>query len=123
MANMNSLSCHLMHQHYSFNDEFDSMPTLTNFFWFPWTISSSIQTAEYHEYLHLVLEALLQYKLYACSQKYTFHQPEVEFCGHMVGGGVVRVLDKVKVICEWPAPKNVHEVRQCLANYYRRYRL
>ena len=36
---------------------------------------------------------------------------------------MVRVLDKVKVICEWPAPKNVHEVRQCLANYYRRYRL
>jgi hypothetical protein len=46
----------------------------------------------------------------------------VQFCGHIVGNGVVKVLDK-KVKREWPQPKNVHEVRQFfgLANYYRRF--
>ena len=56
--------------------------------------------------------------------KCTFNQPEVEFCGYIVGNGVVKVLDKkVKIIWEWLQPKNVHEVRQFfgLANYYRQF--
>jgi hypothetical protein len=56
--------------------------------------------------------------------KCTFAQPEVEFCGHVVGGGIVRVLDKkIQTIRDWPAPKNVHQVRQFLglANYYRQF--
>jgi hypothetical protein len=79
---------------------------------------------EHREHLRLVLEVLREHKLYARPLKCTFDQPEVEFCGHIVGGGVVRVLDKkVKVIKEWPQPRNVHEVRQFfgLANYYRRF--
>src|SRR5215471_3035851 len=53
-----------------------------------------------------------------------FNQPEVEFCGHVVGNGLIRVLDeKVRIIREWPRPTNVHQVRQFygLANYYRRF--
>ena len=49
---------------------------------------------------------------------------EVEFCGHVVGNGVIKVMkDKIRSIVEWPQPKNVHEVRQFLglANYYRRF--
>jgi hypothetical protein len=79
---------------------------------------------EHREHLRLVLETLRKHKLFARPLKCTFDQPEVEFCGHMVGGGVVRVLDKkVKIIRDWPVPKNVHEVRQFfgLANYYRRF--
>ena len=79
---------------------------------------------EHLHHLRLVLEALRKEKLYARPLKCTFDKPEVEFCGHVVGGGVVRVLDsKIKIINEWPVPKNVHEVRQFfgLANYYRRF--
>jgi len=59
----------------------------------------SNSSEEHREHLRLVLEALRRHKLYARPSKYIFDQPEVEFCGHMVGGGVVRVLDKkVKII-------------------------
>ena len=79
---------------------------------------------EYCEHLRLVLEILYNHKLYAKLQKCTFDQPEVEFCGHIVGSGIVKVLDKkVKIIRDWPVLKNVHKVRQffSLANYYRRF--
>ena len=69
-------------------------------------------------------EALRQHLLYARPLKCTFDKPEVEFRSHVVGGGVVRVLDKkVKIIREWPQPKNIHEVLQFfgLANCYRRF--
>src|SRR5438552_11364106 len=57
-------------------------------------------SAEQHrEHLRLGLEALRQHTLYARPLKCTFDQLEVEFCGHIIGGGIVRVLDKkVKII-------------------------
>src|SRR5437667_4652721 len=79
---------------------------------------------EHLEHLRLVFEALREYKLYAKPSKCTFNQQTVEFCGHLVGQGVTRVLDsKVKAIQEWPQPRNVQEVRQFygLVNYYRRF--
>ena len=79
---------------------------------------------EHVEHLRLVFEALRQHKLYARPTKCTFNQPYVEFCGHIVGQGVTKVLDsKVRAINEWPQPKNVQEVRQFygLVNYYRRF--
>ena len=54
---------------------------------------------EHHRHVRLVLEALHQHKLYARPMKCTFNQLEVEFCGYIVGNGVVKVLDKkVKII-------------------------
>ena len=79
---------------------------------------------EHRRHLRMVLETLRQHKLYARPTKCSFNHPEVEFCGHIVGNGVVKVLDKkVKIIREWPQPKNVQEVGQFfkLANYYRRF--
>jgi hypothetical protein len=71
-------------------------------------------TAEEHrEHLRLVLEALRENKLYARPSKCIFDQPEAEFCGHVVEGRIIKVLDKkVKIIRDWPIPTNVHEVRQ-----------
>jgi hypothetical protein len=79
---------------------------------------------EHLEHLRLVFEALQKHSLYARPDKCTFDQLNVEFCGHLVGQGVVKVLDsKVKAIKEWPQPRNVQEVRQFygLVNYYRRF--
>ena len=79
---------------------------------------------EHREHLRLVLEALRKHKLYARPKKCAFDQKEVEFCGYIVGNGVIRMLDrKVKAIRDWPTPKNVQEVRQFfgLANYYCRF--
>jgi hypothetical protein len=79
---------------------------------------------EHREHLKLVLQALREHQLYARPEKCTFNRATVEFCGHVVGQGVVKVMDsKVKVICEWPQPRNVQEVRQfySLVNYYRRF--
>jgi hypothetical protein len=79
---------------------------------------------EHREHLRLVFEALREANLYARPLKCTFNKPSVEFCGHIVGQGVVKVLDaKIRAVREWPRPKTVHEVRQFygLCNYYRRF--
>src|ERR1700734_200570 len=79
---------------------------------------------EHEEHLKLVLEVLRKHQLYAKPSKCIFDQATVEFCGHLVGQGVTRVLDsKVQAIREWPQPKNVQEVRLFygLINYYRRF--
>jgi RNase H-like domain found in reverse transcriptase/Reverse transcriptase (RNA-dependent DNA polymerase)/Integrase zinc binding domain len=79
---------------------------------------------EHLEHLRLVFQALREHKLYAQPKKCVFNQENVEFCGHIVGQGVTRVLDsKVRAIREWPRPRNVQEVRQFygLVNYYRRF--
>ena len=79
---------------------------------------------EHLEHLRLVSEALWKYKLYAKPSKCTFNQQTIEFCGHLVGQEVTRVLDsKVKAIHEWLQLRNRQEVRQFygLINYYRRF--
>jgi len=48
----------------------------------------------------------------------------VEFCGHIVGGGVVQIdLSKLDTIQTWLAPRTVHDVRSFigLAGYYKRF--
>src|SRR5437762_892107 len=79
---------------------------------------------EHLEHLRLVFEALRQNRIYARPKKCVFNQKHVEFCGHIVGQGVTKVLDsKVRAINDWPQPKNVQEVRQFygLVNYYHRF--
>src|SRR5271169_653822 len=68
---------------------------------------------KHREHLKLIFQALRDNGLLARLDKCVFDQPNVEFCGHIVGQGVVKVLDsKVKAIKEWPRPRNVQEVRQ-----------
>src|SRR5579859_6115849 len=79
---------------------------------------------EHREHLRLVFQALRENGLFARPLKCIFNQPTVEFCGHKVGQGVVRVLEsKVDAIRNWPKPRTVHEVRRFygLVNYYRRF--
>lgn len=83
------------------------------------------KTKEEHlEHVKKVLKALSDHRLYAKPSKCIIGVKSLEFCGHVVGNGVVKpVSSKVKIIDEWPIPKTVHEVRQFLglAPYYRRF--
>jgi hypothetical protein len=79
---------------------------------------------EHCDHLDQVLGTLSQNELFAKPTKCMIGVSEVEFCGHIVGGGVVRTSrSKTKLVEEWPIPTNVHEVRQFLglASYYRRF--
>jgi len=61
---------------------------------------------EHFEHLRFVFNTLRQHRLYARPKKCTFDKLNVEFCGHIVGQGVTKVLDsKVHAINEWPQPK------------------
>ncbi len=83
------------------------------------------KTPEEHEqHLRLVLERLKQYNLYARLPKCHFNLPEVEFLGHIVGRGGIRVDPrKVQIVKDWPTPQSQGDVRSFLglANYFRRF--
>ena len=84
--------------------------------------SDSIE--EHQKHLDQVLSKLEENELFAKPSKCTIGVSEVEFCGHIIGKGVVRTSrSKTKLVEEWPVPTNVHEVRQFLglASYYRRF--
>jgi hypothetical protein len=79
---------------------------------------------EHLEHIQQVLLILREAGLYAKPSKCVFGVSEVEFCGHMVGNGKVRMLqDKIQAITDWPQPTTVHHARQFLGlcSYYRRY--
>jgi len=76
---------------------------------------------EHMQHIKQVLEVLRQHQLYAQPHKCKFNQAEIQFCGHIVGNGLVKVIEnKVEAIQKWPQPRNVHEVRQFLGvvGYY-----
>src|SRR5947207_12190630 len=63
---------------------------------------------EHLQHLRLVFEALWKHQIYARPKKCIFNKPNVEFCDHIVGQGVIKVLEsKVRVIKDWSQPKNV----------------
>ena len=78
-----------------------------------------------HDHLvRRVLEILRQHKFYLKPEKCSFGQPTVDYLGHVIGNGEVR-MDPAKVLAvrEWPGPRNKNEVQQFLGfcNYYRRF--
>jgi transposase InsO family protein len=83
------------------------------------------RTREEHiGHVRQVLERLRKHKLYAKLSKCEWFQAEVEFLGHRIGrDGLAVSQDKVSAVQEWPAPKNVTEVRSFLglAGFYRRF--
>ena len=79
---------------------------------------------EHERHLKLVLDRLRQHQLFAKLSKCLFFQPEVEFLGHMVSkDGLIICDDKVKAILDWPAPRNLTDVRSFtgLASSYRNF--
>src|ERR1700730_13569835 len=71
-----------------------------------------------------VFDLLKQNKLYVKMSKCEFFKHEVQFLGHIVGKGSVKMCpDKLDAIRTWPAPTNVHELRSFLGmcGYYRKF--
>jgi hypothetical protein len=71
--------------------------------------------------LRRVLEVLKADALVADPKKCKFFVKEVEFCGHILGGGTRRPAPgKLSAIEKWEAPRNIHELRAFLGftNYY-----
>jgi hypothetical protein len=69
-----------------------------------------------------VLQRLQDHDLYLKPEKCTFHKPEVEYLGVIVGNSCIK-MDPVKVegITNWPIPKCVKDIRSFLGfcNFYR----
>src|SRR4051794_24248533 len=67
---------------------------------------------------------LRQHQLYGKLSKCAFFQESVEFLGHIVSAkGIATDEMKMRAICEWPTPTNVHDIQAFLGlcNYYHRF--
>lgn len=76
---------------------------------------------EHEEHLWLVLQCLRENQLYANLANCEFFQTEIQYLGHVISGDGISVDPaKIQAIVDWPAPKNVSEVRSFmgLAGYY-----
>jgi hypothetical protein len=68
---------------------------------------------------------LREHQLYAKLSKCSFYQKQIQYLGDIISEeGIVVDPEKVQAIQEWPAPRNVIEVRSFmgLVGYYRRFR-
>lgn len=84
--------------------------------------SSSLE--EHKEHLRKVFLALRRHELYAKKEKCSFAKEEVEFLGHRIGAGRIKMDEgKVAAIRDWKEPGNVSQLRSFLglANYYRKF--
>ena len=79
---------------------------------------------EHTQHIKLVVEALRKHGFYAKPSKCSFYQKHIEFCGHIIGDGEVKMDEaKLKAIRDWPPLQTVHDVRSFLGlcAYYRRF--
>ena len=83
------------------------------------------KTPEDHlRHIRLVLQELQRHKLHIKLSKCSFGMKSVEFLGHIVESGQIRMdPKKIEAVQNWPIPKNVTEVRGFLglAGYYRKF--
>jgi hypothetical protein len=76
------------------------------------------------EHLHLALQKLREYRLYAKLSKCEFWMKQVAFLGHVISKGGISVdPSKVQDVLSWNAPTSVSDIRSFLglAEYYQRF--
>ena len=82
------------------------------------------ELSEARDNLKLVLGRLKEAGLTLAGDKCKILQNEVKFLGHVINGdGIAMDPDKIKIVSQWPEPKNVRELRGFLGltGYYRRF--
>ena len=83
------------------------------------------KTLEEHKgHLKKVFEELHRNKLFINGKKSEFFLQEIRYLGHIISkDGIKMDPEKLKVIKEWPQPKNLHELRSFIGMcaYYRRF--
>ena len=83
------------------------------------------KTPEEHlQHLHMVLAKLQGAQLFARLHKCRFALSSVKYCGHIIDEhGITPDPEKVRVVMDWPAPTNVHELRSFIgmAQYVRKF--
>ena len=76
------------------------------------------------QHVTLVLQRLLENKLFVKAEKCVFHTACVHFLGFVIEQGQVKAdPDKVKAVAEWPRPDTRKQLQRFLgfANFYRRF--
>jgi hypothetical protein len=84
--------------------------------------SKSLQ--DRHIHTRLVLERLLEHKLYAAPKKCEFYRTSVEYLGHIITPeGTSVVPSKAKAVEDWPTPTDLKQLRQFLglSGFYRHF--
>jgi hypothetical protein len=79
---------------------------------------------EHMRHIQQVLRTLRQHKLYSNLEKCSFGMNMVQYLGYIVDEHGVHVdPTNIQVICDWPAPTTLTELRSFLglANFYRRF--
>ncbi len=76
------------------------------------------------KHVRLVLQRLLENKLFVRAEKCEFHVSTVSFLGYVVERGQLKPdPEKVKAVAEWPVPATRKQLQRFLgfANFYRRF--
>ena len=79
---------------------------------------------EHHQHVRLVLQRLLENRLFVKAEKCVFHSDSVTYLGNVVEAGQMRADPaKVKAVEEWPRPTNRTQLRRFLgfAGFLRRF--
>ena len=79
---------------------------------------------EHKEHLAQVFDELRVHKLYLNMKKSEFFLKEIHYLGHIISKDGIRMdPEKLKIIQEWPQPRNLHELRSFIGmcSYYRHF--
>ena len=67
---------------------------------------------EHEEHLRLTLQVLREHQLYAKLSKCDFYRDRIQYLGHIISKEGISVdPEKIEAIMNWPAPRNVIDVR------------
>lgn len=79
---------------------------------------------EHIQHVRLVLQRLLENRLYIKAEKCEFHTSSISFLGHIIKSGQVAAdPQKIKAVVDWPIPTSVKQLQRFLgfANFYRKF--
>lgn len=84
----------------------------------------SRELSEHRHHVRLVLQRVLENKLFVKAEKCEFHARSVSFLGFIIKSGQIEADPaKIQAVTEWPTPSNKKQLQRFLgfANFYRRF--